>query len=157
MNLTFFDISKTYKNESFRKYLGLTNQQKDTVNIQHGVSESKGGTVGLDKTGNSRVQKHLSTLELGPSGVTVILDYWKKVSCQTSWKNQKILAGCSNHLPTLAREEGTQWESESKKHMSCLLRSSNALSTYLLSTAAFIGYFREMWKAPIMHLVSSAK
>lgn len=73
------------------------------------------------------------SLVLGLSAVIVILDDWKKVSCQTSWKNQKIPEGCSNLLPMLAREEGAEQEGESKKHTSCFLRWSNVLSTYLSS------------------------
>lgn len=49
MNLMVLELfSEMCRNEQFRNYLGLTNQQKDAINVQHAISESKsrsGGAV----------------------------------------------------------------------------------------------------------------
>lgn len=47
MNLMFLELfSQTYRNEQLRTHLGLTNQQKDAINVQHDISESKGKSGG---------------------------------------------------------------------------------------------------------------
>lgn len=103
---------------------------------------------GRPKTKDTREQKQLSTLEpiSEPSAGTVILDGQKpsrfgikEVSCQTSGKKQRILAGRSNPPPKLATKgEGTKQERESNIRAACLgdpMSCPHASSQQLLLSA----------------------